>query len=169
MPRKSKMRILCDLLTDSYVDSVMIGLADVVNEDLDVYEEVMNPILRNIVSFHKADGDTFIRYDMPEILRFSFKLSEVFEIERHAALRVLLSRVYNDAELSDEDLEFIEYLLRRKNFEAETEDIKRDAGEGKLMVSSVDDAIKALADKGVVNFSDYTVYLIIGTKVSQPL
>ena len=168
MPRKSKTGILRDLLTDSYIDSVMIGLSDETNEDMDVFEEVMRPILRDFVSFDTMDGDTFIRYNMPEMLRFSFKLSEVFEMDQRVALRVLLSPVYDDAELSDDDLVFIEYLIKRKNYEAKTEDIKRDAGMGKLMVSSVDDEIKALTENGVVNLSDDTVFLIIGTKVSQP-
>ena len=164
MPRKSKTGILRNLLTDSYIDSVMIGLSDETNEDMDVFEEVMRPILRDFVSFDTMDGDTFIRYDMPEILRFSFKLSEVFEMNQRAALRVLLSPVYNDAELSDDDPAMIEYLIKRKNFEAKTEDLSRDAGMGKLMVSSVDDEIKTLMEKGVVTFSDDTVYLIIGNK-----
>ena len=168
MPRKSKTRILRDLLTDSYIDSVMIGLSDETNEDMDVFEEVMRPILRDFVSFDTMDGDTFIRYDMPEILRFSFKLSEVFEMEQRVALRVLLSPAYNDAELSDEDLVFIEYLIKSKNFEAKAEDIRRDAEMGMLMVLSVDDEIRALTEKGVINLSDDTVFLIIGTKVSQP-
>lgn len=166
MPRKSKTGILRDLLTDSYIDSVMIGLSDAVNEDMDVYEEVMRPILGNIVSFHTMDGDTFIRYDMSEILRFSFKLSEVFEMDQHAALRVLLSPVYDDAELSDDDLEMLEYLINRKNYEAKVEDIERDVREGELRLNSPD-SITTLKEKTVINFSDDTACLITCRRVMQ--
>lgn len=166
MPRKSKSRFLCDLLTDSYLDSVMIGLSDLMEKDLAVYEEVMHSILRSLISFQIMQKKTYEHYNMKAILRFSAELAEVFEIEKRDALRILISPLYDDVELLGEELLFIEYLIGIENYEIKLDDIRRDINEGKLSLSSVDGIIKALTDKLVINFIDNTVYLIIGRKAS---
>lgn len=166
MPRKTKNSILCDLIRDTYADSVIIGLSDYMSADLGIYDELLHSILINLVSFHVTNGKTYECYHITEILHFAEELADIFKIDRTVSLKILISPLYDDVDLSDEELSFIKYLIDAEYYEAAVPDIERDIKEGKLNISSLADVISALTEKAVINFSGNTAYLVTGIKVS---
>ncbi len=165
MARKSRDRVMADLFNDSFVDSVVINLADILgiaDDDrmTDILEKNLRPTLSELLVFSVRDGLLVEDFNLPAVVATSERFASSFNVDRLRAMRAFVSPLYSDQELTEDELIFMRYMIEKKGNEVSREEAERDEEEGKLEIFSLDCVLSSLLDKGVVNCTDGMIHLI---------